>query len=357
MKILVAMSGGVDSSVAAKILKDEYGDCVGCTMKLYDDAFADENACRTCCSESDVFDAKSVAFSLGMPYYVFNFKDGFKEKVIDKFVASYLNGATPNPCIDCNRYMKFEKLFERMVQLNCDYVATGHYARIEKDANGLFTLKKAVDATKDQSYVLYSMTQYQLSHTLFPLGGLKKSQTRKIAEENGFINAQKPDSQDICFVPHGDYSEIIRLYAPSAPKEGNFVDKNGEILGKHKGYYSYTIGQRKGLGVAMSKRIFVTEIRPEKNEVVLGDEVDLFTYEIFVKDVNFISGIVPEKSFFCTVQTRYRGKENSAEVTPFKDGFIVKFACPERAPAVGQAAVFYDGEVVLGGGTIAKMPT
>ena len=354
MKVLVAMSGGVDSSVAAKILKSKGFDCVGCTMKLYDDPVTDENACHTCCSESDVFDAKSVAFSLGMPYYVFNFKDGFKEKVIDKFVESYLRGSTPNPCIDCNRYMKFDKLFERMVQLNCNFVATGHYARIEKSEDGLFILKKAVDPSKDQSYVLYSMTQYQLSHTLFPLGGLKKSETRKIAEENNFINAQKPDSQDVCFVPHGDYSEIIRLYAPHAPGEGNFVDKNGKILGRHKGYYSYTVGQRKGLGVSASKRVFVTQIHPGRNEVVLGDAEDLFVNEIFVTDCNFISGSIPDKPFCCSVQTRYRGKENQAEVIPYAGGFLVRFDRPERAPTVGQAAVLYSGDVVLGGGTIAK---
>lgn len=355
MKILVAMSGGVDSSVAAKILKEEGNECIGCTMKLYANEDAGIPRAHTCCSLDDVFDARSVAYSLGMPYYVFNFKDDFKEKVIDKFVKSYLAGATPNPCIDCNRFMKFDKLFERMEVLGCDHVATGHYARVEKDKNGKFLLKKAVDDTKDQSYVLYSLTQFQLERTLFPLGSLTKNKVREIAGDGGLVNAEKPDSQDICFVPDGDIGKIIRLHSGLNVGEGKFVDKSGNVLGTHDGYFRYTIGQRKGLGVAAGKRIFVTKIIPEKNLVVLGDEDELFSKEAFVADVNRIAGGDFEKEFFCEVATRYRGKAEKAKVVPQESGKLkIIFDKPVRAVTAGQAAVLYDGETVLGGGTIVS---
>lgn len=260
-KALIAMSGGVDSSVAALLTKQKGFDCIGCTMKLYESENDDVYQPHTCCSLNDVEDARSVAFKLGMPYYVFNFSDEFKEKVIDKFINCYRQGITPNPCIDCNRYLKFDKLYNRAKVLGCDYIVTGHYARINFDGKK-YLLKKAVDETKDQSYVLYSMTQEQLKHTMFPLGAINKIETRKIAAENGFVNSAKPDSQDICFVPKGDYASVIEKYSNLKSESGEFVNKNGEKIGTHKGIINYTIGQRKGLGIsAQNHFMFVTFAR------------------------------------------------------------------------------------------------
>lgn len=347
------MSGGVDSSVAAKLLLDGGNDCIGCTMKLYNNEDAGISKGHTCCSLDDVEDARSVAYRLGIEHFVFNFSDDFREKIIDKFVESYCRGLTPNPCIDCNRYMKFNKLFDRAAILGCDYIATGHYARIEFK-NGKYLLKKAVDPSKDQSYVLYSMTQNQLSHTLFPLGGMCKEETRKIAEESGFINAKKPDSQDICFVPDGDYAKIIELHTGKKAPFGNFVDKNGNILGKHKGIIHYTIGQHRWLGIDLPGKRYVCRICPKNNTVVLGTADELFSREAFAEDFNWISGEAPERSFRCKAKIRYRQPEQWATVTPIGEGAArIFFDEPQRAVTPGQAAVLYDGETVLGGGVIA----
>ena len=352
MKALIAMSGGVDSSVAAFLMKERKYECIGCTMKLYQNDDAGVMGERTCCSLDDVEDARSVAYKLGMPYYVFNFSDDFRKKVIEKFVQSYENGVTPNPCIDCNRYMKFDKLFERAAVLGCDYIVTGHYARVENE-NGKFVLKKAVDPAKDQSYVLYSMTQEQLAHTLFPLGAMSKTETRKIAEENGFINAAKPDSQDICFVPDGDYARVIELHTGKQSVPGDFVDKNGNVLGTHKGIIHYTIGQRRGLGLSFDVPHYVCGICAGNNTVVLGTDKDLYSTRVDADDFNWISGDAPEKPVRCKAKIRYRQPEQWATVTVTGDRSVtVVFDEPQRAVTPGQAIVLYDGDTVLGGGVI-----
>lgn len=352
MKILVAMSGGVDSSVAAKLLCDEGNTCIGCTMKLYENADADVVREHSCCSLDDVFDAQSVAYKLGMKHYVFNFADDFREKIIDKFVSSYINGITPNPCIDCNRYMKFDKLFSRADILGCEKIATGHYARIERKGEK-YVLKKAVDPSKDQSYVLYSMTQSQLARTLFPLGDLEKSETRKIAAESGFFNAAKPDSQDICFVPDGDYAKIVELHSGKKSPRGSFVDTDGNILGEHSGIIHYTIGQHRGLGIPLPGKRYVCRICAESNTVVLGEEGELFSREATVCDFNWISGEAPKEPLRCKAKIRYRQPEQWATVIPIGESRAnIIFDEPQRAITPGQAAVLYDGDTVLGGGVI-----
>ena len=351
-KALIAMSGGVDSSLAAKLMKDRGFDCIGCTMKLYHNEDAGIERSRTCCSLDDVEDARSVAYKLGMPFYVFNFTDAFRDTVIKNFIESYEKGITPNPCIDCNRYMKFDKLYERAKILGCDYIVTGHYARIEEQ-DGKFVLKKALDEAKDQSYVLYSMTQEQLAHTMFPLGSMRKTEVRAIAEESGFVNANKPDSQDICFVPNDDYSSVIELHTGKQSSQGNFVDKQGNVLGLNKGVIHYTIGQRKGLGISSSEPLYVCDISIKDGIIVLGSNDDLFSREADVCGFNWISGTTPQGEFRCKAKIRYRQSEQWATVIPTgADTVHIVFDEPQRAITPGQAAVLYDGDVVLGGGTI-----
>ena len=356
MKILVAMSGGVDSSVAAKLLTDGKNECIGCTMKLYTNDDAGISRAHSCCSLDDVEDARAVAARLGMRYYVFNFADDFRERVIGKFVSSYLSGITPNPCIDCNRYMKFDRLFDRARLLGCEYVATGHYARIDC-AGGKYRLRKALDETKDQSYVLYAMTQEQLAHTLFPLGALRKTQTREIAEACGFVNAHKPDSQDICFIPDGDYAKIVERFTGAPCPSGDFISPDGTVLGLHGGIIRYTIGQHRGLGLDLPEKRYVCAICPERNTVTLGSAEDLLSRTACVSECNWISGEAPHSPVRCKVKTRYRQPEQDAAVTPLSDGRArIDFDRPQRAVTPGQAAVFYDGDVVLGGGVIERTP-
>ena len=348
MKALIAMSGGVDSSVAAYQMKDF--ERIGCTMRLFESE-EDKKNTNTCCSLEDVEDARAVCQRLGIPYYVFNFQEDFEEKIIRSFVSCYQQGRTPNPCIDCNKYMKFEKLLQRAQELSCDYVVTGHYARIE-EKDGKFLLKKGRDVSKDQSYVLYSLTQEQLGHIRFPLGEYTKDEVRRIAGENGFVNARKKDSQDICFVPDGDYASFIERYTGEV-KTGDFLLSSGEKVGTHKGIVHYTIGQRKHLGIAVGKPIFVTKVDVENNTVILGDEEELFSTEAIAKDFNWIAGAAPQEPVRCTAKTRYRQKEVEAVAYPMEDGSVkIIFDTPIRAITPGQAAVLYDGDVVLGGGEI-----
>ena len=351
------MSGGVDSSVAALLTKESGDECIGATMKLYNNEDIGVHREKTCCSLDDVEDARSVAYQMDMPYYVFNFSDRFKEEVMEKFVCSYENGCTPNPCIDCNRYLKFDKMFHRMQEIGYDYIVTGHYARVEYDENrGRYLLKKAVDDTKDQSYVLYMLTQEQLAHVKLPLGGLRKDQVRVIAEEHGFINARKHDSQDICFVPDGDYAKFIEKYTGKKTPEGDFVDKEGNYIGRHKGIIHYTIGQRRGLGIPAASRLYVCEISPKTNTVVLGDNADLFSSELEADSVNLISVDNLSEPKRVTAKIRYRHKEQPATAWQTPDGILhVKFDEPQRAITKGQAVVMYDGDEVVGGGVINKI--
>ena len=354
-KVIIAMSGGVDSSVAALLMRERGYTCIGATMKLFHNE--DVGLCRehTCCSLEDVEDARSVAYALDMPYYVFNFSDRFKTDVIDRFVSAYEHGVTPNPCIDCNRYLKFDKLFQRMQELEYDDVVTGHYARIEYNpASGRYELKKSADASKDQSYVLWSLTQEQLAHVQFPLGDMVKSEVRALAEAHGFINAKKHDSQDICFVQNGSYADFIEQYTGKTYPPGDFVDTRGRILGQHRGIIRYTIGQRKGLGLALSEPMYVKSVDPEINTVTLGTEQELYTRSLVATGINLIavptlSGVVRVKA-----KVRYRQPEQWATVTRTgADAFTVVFDEPQRAVTRGQSVVLYDGDLVLGGGIIA----
>lgn len=352
-KAIIAMSGGVDSSVAALLTKNLDYECMGATMRLFDNEDIGLSSEKTCCSLDDVEDARAVAYKLGIPYYVFNFTADFKREVIDRFIASYERGDTPNPCIDCNRYIKWEKLFTRMRELSYDYVVTGHYARIEKDEkSGRYLLKKGIDESKDQSYVLYNMTQEQLSHTLLPLGGLSKTEVRKIAEENGFVNAKKHDSQDICFVPDGDYAKFIEQSTGKTYESGNFVDKDGNILGTHKGLIHYTVGQRKGLGLALKKPAYVCRKCIAENTVILGDNEDLMTNRLIATDFNWIAFEAPKEPIRAFAKVRYKQAEQPCTATVTENGVEIVFDSSLRAITAGQAVVLYDGDTVIGGGTI-----
>ena len=353
MKALIAMSGGVDSAVAALLMQQEGWDCLGCTMRLY----RNEDACvapdRSCCSLDDVEDAKAVARRMGIPHHTFNFTDEFRAKVMDKFTASYLSGRTPNPCIDCNNYLKFGKLHQRARELGCDCVVTGHYARIEQTPEG-WVLKKALDPDKDQSYVLYTLTQTQLAHTRFPLGAMTKAETRALAAEHGFVNAEKPDSQDICFVPDGDYARVIESLTGRTPTPGRFVDLAGNTLGTHRGVIHYTVGQRRGLGLSFDRPYYVVRIDPAENTVTLGPKEALFSKRAFVPAFHWISGRAPEAPIRCGVKIRYRHPEQPALLWPTPEGGAeILFDEPQRAITPGQSAVAYLCDVVLGGGELS----
>lgn len=349
------MSGGVDSSVAAYLLKEQGYDVIGVTMQIWQDeeeTVQEENG--GCCGLSAVDDARRVAAALDIPYYVMNFKKEFREHVMNYFVEEYLKGRTPNPCIACNRYVKWESLLKRSMEIGADYIATGHYARIVQLPNGRYALKKSVTEAKDQTYALYNLTQFQLAHTLMPVGEYSKDEIRAIAKQIGLRTADKPDSQEICFVPDKDYAGFIdREAADRIPPEGNFVTADGSILGKHKGITHYTIGQRKGLNLAMGHPVFVTQIRPDTNEVVIGEAEDVFGTMLTADYLNFMAAESLESGLRVTAKIRYNHKGEPCTLRRLGEDLVeCRFEAPVRAITPGQAVVFYQGDTVVGGGTI-----
>ena len=384
MKALIAMSGGVDSSVAAKLTKEAGYECIGCTMELFEtgcggrprsetpsaetpsaETLSDETLSDEAPSEDsdNVRDARSVAKRLGMSFYAFDLKEAFRSCVIDKFTDAYSHGVTPNPCVNCNKDLKFGALLQKAEELDCEYIVTGHYARIERDPQtGKYLLRKAVNDAKDQSYVLYNLTQEQLAHVLMPLGEYTKAQVRELAKTNGFVNADRPESQDICFVPDGDYASVIKQYTNRTFPEGDYVDLEGNVIGRHRGIIHYTIGQHKHLGQAFGEKRYVCRINADKNQVVLGRNEDVFSSYAKATDFNWISGEIPEGEIRCRVRVRYKQREQWATVRPINanenagsqgtDAVEIFFDEPQRAITPGQSAVLYDGDIVLGGGIL-----
>lgn len=348
-KLTVAMSGGIDSAVAALLAVRDGYEVSGATMTLCKKIDADGNDITS----QDVADARAVCKKIGIKHKVYSLEDKFHETVIRDFVDTYISGGTPNPCIVCNKLLKFGILLDEAIADGADIIATGHYARIEHREDGRYLLKKAADENKDQTYMLWSLSQYQLSHTVFPLGGLTKPEIRKIGADNGFVIAHKSDSQDICFVPDGDYASFIERELGEKYPAGDYIDENGNVLGKHKGIIHYTIGQRKGLGISMGRHIFVTKKDAEKNTVTLADEDRLFTNKVVIKSINLIpfdkiEGKIPVKA---KIRYKHAESEAFAEQTG-EDEITITFEKPQRAPACGQSAVMYDGDYVIGGGII-----
>ena len=358
-KAIIAMSGGVDSSVAAYLMLNQGYECAGATMQLYDKPQCSAAGSRACCTPSDTEDARHVAARLGMLYYVFPMQEEFRKNVIQKFTDTYFAGGTPNPCIDCNRFLKFDAFLQKAEELGAEYIATGHYARIEQNPEtGRYLLKKGLDPSKDQSYVLYSMNQRQLAHTILPLGRYTKADIRRIAQEQGFVNAEKPESQDICFVPDGDYASFIEEYTGKHSQPGDFVDREGNVLGRHKGQIHYTVGQRRGLGISAPESLYVCGKSLEDNTVILGRKQDLMSDHCFVSDINLIPWDHLPGPTECKVKVRYRQPEQPAVVEQVGEDLLkITFREPQRAVTPGQAAVLYDGDTVLGGGTILSEET
>lgn len=351
-KVLVGMSGGVDSSVAAYLLKEQGYEVIGATMQIWQDDKEFIEREGGCCSLSAVADARRVANKIGIPFYVMNFKDAFKKNVIDYFVDEYMEGRTPNPCVACNKFIKFSSFLDKAMTLGIDYVATGHYAIIEKQ-NNRYIIRKSEDDKKDQTYALYNLTQFQLERTLMPCGRYKKSEIREIAKKIGLRVHNKKDSQEICFIPDNDHGEYIKNRFPSKVRQGNFVDKSGNVLGTHKGIVYYTIGQRKGLDIALGKPMYVVDINPFRNEVVLGNLDDLLNTELIAKDVNYIPFDNLKEPMEVEAKIRYSQIPSKAVITPMEDGRVkVNFNEKQRAITKGQSVVFYKGDLLIGGGII-----
>ena len=355
VRVLIAMSGGVDSSVAAALLQRQGCEVIGATMKLWSDSStAPVDSERSCCTLSAVEDARRVAQILGIPHYVFNFQATFEREVIDYFATEYLAGRTPNPCIACNRHLKFGALLQKARELEVDYVATGHYAQIDNNGPlGTYRLLKGLDERKDQSYVLYHLDQFSLAHFLLPLGGLTKPETRKLAAEFGFAVANKPESQEICFIPDNDYRRFLQERMPGIFKPGPFVSPAGQVLGTHKGFACYTIGQRKGLGIALGQPMFVSAVDPVTNRVTIGPETDIYSSRLIARDIHWIAGKLPQEPLQVLAKIRYSAQASPALMTPLPDGGIeINFATGQRAITPGQSVVLYEGNCVLGGGII-----
>lgn len=345
-KVLLGMSGGVDSSVSAILLKEAGYDVIGTTLELYG---------GSCCNISTNLDAKKVCEKIGIPHFTFNYTEEFKKYVVDDFIDCYSNCKTPNPCIECNKHLKFGVMYEKAKQLGCEYIATGHYAKTEfDDKYGKIVLKKAKNLAKDQSYVLYNIPSDILPKVLFPLGNFNsKDEIRQIAREHELVVANKPDSEDICFIPDGNYKTFLENNSNLKPKQGNIVDKNGNVLGKHKGLYYYTIGQRKGLGISYKVPLFVTGFNKNRNEVIVGEMEDLFKKEMEVCNVNLLLIDKLENEMKVSVKTRYSSKQANATISPLENGNIkVEFDEPQKSLTPGQSAVFYIDDIVVGGGKI-----
>lgn len=355
-KVVVGMSGGVDSSVAAYLLKEQGYDVVGVTMQIWQQDVQEEGQEGGCCGLQAAEDARRVAAQLDIPYYVMNFREEFQKSVIDYFIREYRLGRTPNPCIACNRYVKWESLLQRSIGIGADYIATGHYAQVTRLPNGRYTLRKSLSAGKDQTYALYNLTQEQLRHTLFPVGIYTKQQVRDIARQAGLKVADKPDSQEICFVPDHDYAGFISRSTRQSEPPGNFVTADGTVLGQHKGITSYTVGQRKGLGLALGRPVFVTRICLETNEVVIGSSEDLMTDQLTAENMNYMAADRLEPGQRVLAKIRYSHAGETGMVTQVSDNgscLKLQFDHPVRAVTPGQAVVFYQADDVLGGGTIA----
>ncbi|KAJ51849.1 tRNA-specific 2-thiouridylase [Clostridium tetanomorphum] len=355
-KVVLGMSGGVDSSVAAYLLLKEGYEVIGVTMQIWQNDEEYEEKEGGCCSLSSVNDARRVAYKLGIPFYVMNFKDKFKEKVITNFIDEYIKGNTPNPCISCNKYIKFDSFLKKALKLGADYIATGHYAKIEKNNEGRFIVKKGVDSRKDQSYVLYNFTQFQLKHTLLPCGDYTKDEIRAIAKEIGLNVYNKKDSEEICFIPDDDHGKFINKEEGDKIKKGNFIDKKGNILGKHKGIVYYTIGQRKGLGISLGKPMYVIDIDGDTGDITLGDNKDLFKKHLIAKELNFIPFDTLNSSMEVDIKVRYSTISSKGIIMPLEENKIeVQFFNPHRAITRGQSVVFYLENILIGGGIIEKV--